>query len=181
MNGNPNTIQAIAKLDRENEVLRARLSRHEFRKMERELASEDVFRLDVHASAVDTPPALAVPAIGDALLPRLPVPSGSIQRERLSHRLPAVAIHDGGLRGRALALALTGLFKAQYRAPFARLVFLCSSFDAVPFLGRYGYAVEHLGQTDPVTQLSRLQRRYGVTQIRSIGSGELIAERPPGE
>lgn len=176
MTVSPNHLETIAELERKNEDLRARLSKHEFRKMERELASEDVFRLDIHASRIDAEPETALPAATDALLPRLPVPSGSIQRERLSHQLPVIAIHDGELRGRALAVALMGLFKAQYRAPFARLVFLCSSFDAVPFLGRYGYAVEHIGKTDPVTLLGRLQRRYGVTQIRSIGSGELLAE-----
>jgi hypothetical protein len=166
----------LRRLERENEALRARLAAHEFRRMERELASGAPFRLDIAVGAAEAPADLVLPPVEGARLPRLPVPPSAIERERPSPDHPVIAIWDEGLTGRPLAAALGGLLKAQYRAPFARLVFLCATFEAVPFLGRYGFVAEHVGPADPATRLDRLHQRFGVTQIRAVGSGQLIAE-----
>ena len=165
----------VKRLEAENEALRRRSARHEFRQLEQELLAPDPFRLDVMAGAKEgAKPVL--PAASEGLAAPLPVPDGSIQPEPLPPDLPVIAVYDDGLGGRQLAAALLGLLKTQYRAPFARLVFLCSSFEAVPFLGRYGFAVEHIGGVEPALGLERLHRRYGVRQIRSAGTGALIAE-----
>ena len=166
----------IRRLEAENDALRLRSARHEFRQMEQELTAPDPFRLDVAGGdqGVRNP---FVPFATDFTAAPLPVPTGSIQPEALPADLPVIAVYDDGLAGRQLAAALLGLLKTQYRAPFARLVFLCSSFEAVPFLGRYGFAVEHIGGAEPASTLARLHLRYRVTQIRSAGTGALIAER----
>ena len=177
-NGNTaNQYEVTRRLAQENEALRRKLARHEFRQLERELTSEDPFKLEIHAPSEDVAPDIALPPVEDILLPRLPVPLGSIQRESLVADLPVIAVYDDRLSGNRLAAALMGLLRMQYRAPFARLVFLCSSFEAVPLLGRYGFVVEQVGRADPASFLTRLYRRYGATQIRSVGTGELIAER----
>lgn len=167
---------AIRRLEAENDDLRRKLASHEFRQMERELAGETPFALHVHADTAPEAGGVVLPALDAVLLPRLPVPMGTIQAEPLSRDLPVIAVHDDGLTGPALAAALLGLLKTQYRAPFAHLVFLCSSFEAVPFLGRYGFVAEQIGATDPAATLARLNRRYGVSQIRSVATGEMIAE-----
>ena len=166
----------LRRLEAENAALRQRSARHEFRQMERELTAPDPFRLDLMADHATGPRAPALPLVTEVMAAPLPVPAGAIQPEALPEGLPVIAVHDDGLAGPHLAAALLGLLKTQYRAPFARLVFLCSSFEAVPFLGRYGFAVEHIGTVDPASVLPRLHRRYGVRQIRSAGTGALIAE-----
>jgi hypothetical protein len=171
------TVQRLAD---ENEALREKLARHEFRQLERELTGPDPFRLDVRVGDVPVPNAVSWPAVENPLLPRLPVPLGTIQREDVLRTLPVIAVHDGGLTGKRLAAALLGLMKTQYRDPFARLVFLCTGLEAVPFLGRYGFLAEHVGPTDPADTLVRLHRRYGVQQIRSLETGSVIAERTGG-
>ncbi|MCU4652079.1 hypothetical protein N8I71_04515 [Roseibacterium sp. SDUM158016] len=167
--------ETLRRLEQDNDDLRGKLARHEFRQMQQELTSEDPFRLDVLGPQATAPGDVMLPDVDDVLLPRLPVPAGTIARDLLSPDLPVIAVHDDGLSGRPLAAALMGLLKTQYDKPFARLVFLCSGFEAVPFLGRYGFAVEQVGRADPATLLPRLRRRYGVVQIRSVGSGDLIA------
>ncbi|MEM9320656.1 MAG: hypothetical protein AAGA70_16860 [Pseudomonadota bacterium] len=166
----------IRLLEQENEALRLKSARHEFRQIARELTSAEPFGLAIDLPQQDDPEDLNFPPSADALLPTLPVPAGSIQPEALAPDLPVVAVYDDELSGRQLAAALLGLLKTQYRAPFARLLFLCSSFEAVPFLGRYGYAIDHIGRSDPAEALTRLHRRYGVSQIRSVGTGALIAQ-----
>ena len=166
----------IRRLEAENAALRQRAARHEFRQMERELMAPEPFRLDVTEAEKAGAQAPVLCLRAEVLAGPLPVPAGSIQPGTLPESLPAIAVHDDGLSGHQLAAALLGLLKTQYRAPFARLVFLCSSFEAVPFLGRYGFAVEHIGPVDPAPALARLHRRYGVSQIRSVATGALITE-----
>ena len=167
----------IRRLEAENDALRLRSARHEFRQMEQELTAPDPFRLDLVVEGDHRRSDLGLQLASEVMPTPLPVPAGSIQPEALPADMPVIAVYDDGLAGRQLAAALLGLLKTQYRAPFARLVFLCSSFEAVPFLGRYGLAVEHIGRTEPASALARLHRRYRVSQIRSVGTGALIAER----
>lgn len=178
MTDNADSLQsALGQLARENAALRQRLARHELRRLLAELSADPPFALDIVDVGAASGCDWAARAAASNRLPRLPLPSGAIQKERLSSTLPAIAIHDEGMMGSALANALAGLFKTQYQAPFARLLFLCSHYQAVPLLGRYGYGLEHIGERPPGAELERLHARYGVTQIRALGSGKLIAER----
>ncbi len=167
---------ALRDLEQDNAALRLRLARHEFRQMERELKSEQPFKLDIFTDTSPVSNTITISDVDDLSLPRLPVPMGSIHAQATVTDLPVIGVHDDGLTGSELAAALLGLMNTQYHSPFARLVFLCSSFDAVPFLGRYGFVFEHIGAADPATTLGRLNRRYGASQIRSLGSGTVIAE-----
>lgn len=166
----------IRRLERENDALRLKSARHEFRQLEQELLSDDPFKLDIITTDAFPGGCTWMPDGDTQGLPTLSVPAGSIQPTELASDFPVIAVHDDGLTGRALAAALLGLLKTQYRDPFARLVFLCSSFEPVPLLGRYGFAVEHVGQAAPASIIERLHRRYGVYQIRSVATGALIVE-----
>lgn len=172
----PPIYDALRHLELDNAALRLKLARHEFRQMERELKAAHPFKLDIHATGEPVPAEIVIPETKDVMLPRLPVPMGSIHAEGTATDLPVIGVHDDGLTGSTLAAALMGLMNTQYQSPFARLIFLCSSFEAVPFLGRYGFAFEQIGAAEPATVLGRLNRRYGATQIRSLGTGTVIAE-----
>jgi hypothetical protein len=167
---------ALRDLEQDNAALRLKLARHEFRQMERELKSDRPFHLDIFTAETPTPTTIPLPDVDDITLPHLPVPMGSIHAAATVTELPVIGVHDDGLRGADLAAALMGLMNTQYHSPFARLIFLCSSFDAVPFFGRYGFAFEHIGAADPATALARLNGRYGAAQIRSLGTGAVIAK-----
>jgi hypothetical protein len=170
----------VQQLEEENSALRQKLARHEFRQLERELTSRRPFRLDVLITSDPLPEPPTIPEIEDDTLPRLPVPVGSAFAGTPGDDLPVIAVHDDGLTGSRLAAALLGLFKTQYRAPFARLIFLCSGHEAVPLLARYGFIVEVIGCRAPAAVMGRLHRRYGASEIRSLGTGALIAEKVNG-
>ena len=173
---NAHLYGALNNLERENSDLRQRLARHEFRQMERELRSDTPFALEIHGEGPAVPGDAIVPDAADLPLPRLSVPMGTIHGAEPASALPVICVYDDGLTGVRLAAALMGLMNTQYRAPFARLVFISASFEAVPFLTRYGFAVEHIGRTKPETVMERLHRRYGAGQIRSLDRGTMIAE-----
>lgn len=168
--------EALNRLDQENAALRQKLARHEFRQMLRELSGPDPFDLDIVTDAEPLATQIVIPAMGDANLSPLPVPMGSIYAPGAERDLPAIGVHDDGLTGARLAAALTGLMKTQYSKPIARLLFLCSSFEAGPFLGRYGFASEHVATGSLEGILPRLNQRYGIRQIRSLATGAIIAE-----
>jgi hypothetical protein len=161
----------------ENAKLRKKLAHHEFRQLERELTSADPFALDIRVPDTEAPDVLRIPDVSNPLLPCLPVPLGTIQHQDGFRAMPVIAVHDDGLTGRQLATALLGLMRTQYRDPFARIVFLCSSFEAVPLLARYGFLAEHVGSKSPAESLERVHRRYGAREIRSLGTGAIIAGR----
>lgn len=171
----PMIYQTLSRLEMENAALRQTLAQHEFRQLERELSSGAPFALEVHAPGAPTPAPPLLPGGDDPALPRLPVPMGSFFGGEPGIALPVIAVHDDGLTGARLAAALLGLITTQYRSPFARLLFLCSSPEAIPFLGRYGLIADWIGEAAPAGRLDRLYRRYGATQIRSLGSGAVIA------
>lgn len=172
----PPIFDALRHLELDNAALRLKLARHEFRQMERELKSDHPFKLDVYTTGEPVQAEVVFPEMDDVKLPRLPVPMGSIHAENTANNLPVIGVHDDGLTGSNLAAALMGLMNTQYHSPFARLIFLCSSFEAVPFVGRYGFIFEQIGGVEPSAVLSRLNRRYGATQIRAIGTGAVIAD-----
>lgn len=172
----PALYSAIRDLERDTAALRLKLARHEFRQMELELKSENPFSLDVYAPNLPTPPTVTIPDIDDITLPRLPVPMGSIHAGDKVNDLPIIGVYDDGLTGATLAAAMLGLMTTQYHSPFARFIFLCSTFEAVPFLGRYDFAFDYIGSADPVPLLGRLNRRFGAKQIRAIATGAVIAE-----
>ncbi|ABD56579.1 hypothetical protein [Jannaschia sp. CCS1] len=172
----PALYQALRDVELDNAALRLKLARHEFRQMERELKSEHPFKLDVYTTDAPVPPALTIPEIDDVTLPHLPVPMGSIHAGDKANNLPIIGVYDDGLTGATLAAAMLGLMNTQYHSPFARFIFLCSTFEAVPFLGRYDFAFDYVGGAAPAPLLGRLNRRFGATQIRSIATGAVIAD-----
>lgn len=168
--------ETLDRLDQENAALRQKLARHEFRQMIRELSSPAPFKLDVTSAVEPLGAGVTIPALGHANLAPLPVPMGSIHTPGPERELPAIGVHDDGLTGRELATALMGLMKTQYSKPIARLLFLCSGFEAVPFLGRYGFACEQVTGAPVGEMLPRLHQRYGIRQVRSLGTGAVVAE-----
>lgn len=167
-------FETMRLLEAENAALRAKLARHELRQLTRELSSPNPFGSSQNEVALVDP--IIIPELDDHALHPLLVPMGSIEAQETPANLPVIGVFDDRLSGPNLAAALLGILTTQYTAPFARLVFLCSRFEAVPLLGRYGFATEVLGPQKPEDAFARLSRRYGVKQIRSLATGAVLIE-----
>ncbi|CUJ17977.1 hypothetical protein [Cognatishimia activa] len=167
----------IRRLLRENRAQGRALASHELRRALEELQNPELFELkiDFHntASARDVElPSIIVDPVSK-LLPRLNVPIGAIVWEENADKLPVVGILTSASDSEALRAGLKALLTAHASDPFARFVFLCTSFAAIPFLGRYQFAYEYIGENYGDVSFKRAAIRYGFEEVRSLVGAEL--------
>ncbi|QEE36011.1 hypothetical protein FTO60_09985 [Octadecabacter sp. SW4] len=168
----------IRRLARENQLMGKRLAQLEFREMQAELSSPQLFDLNIDfADQVEAAPPI-IPSMLSALdtgrLTPLNVSLGSIAWSAEPESLPVIGIYCGDIEHDLMRNALKELLTQQHQAAFARLVFCCATMRPVPFLGRYGFAIEHLGQIDPIDAVPRLQARFGLTQLRDLSDAKVL-------
>lgn len=170
-------VSLMNRLARENKRMGQRLAQMEFRDMLADLDNPALFDLRIDFGTHLPPAEPFWPDTADTplgrRLPALEVPLGRIAWVEDPKALPVIAIHvpDQPERWRD---GFRDLMKQHATAPFARLVFLCTSLRPVPFLGRYGFATEFVG-TLPVTAIHRrIAARYGCLQIINFFDGNKL-------
>lgn len=172
------TLGRLRRLARENKQMGPRLAQLEYREMRRELENPELFDLSIDfdfESGPDTPrfrPILNDP-VGQRL-PALNVPLGRIAWLEEPHRLPVIGIYLGDSDPERIRVPFADLMNAHHARPFARLVFLCQGFRMVPFLGRFGFAIEHVGQQSIDAFAPRVHKRFDLIQIRDLASSKLL-------
>ena len=162
----------IRRLARENQEMGKRLAQLEFREMLVELSSPELFDLNIDfvSGTYVAPP--MIPSIFNepdtARLKPLNAGLGRITWAGEPDALPVVGVFCGDIDLDHMRSSLKQLLTAHHQAPFARFVFCCATLRPVPFLGRYGFAIEHLGSTTPLDAAPRLKVRFGMTQLRDL-------------
>ena len=178
MSTDASTLGQLRRLARDNLRMGPRLAEYEYREMCRELENDALFDLNIDFGDEAPAGALHAPSIlVDAAARRLPVlnvPLGSIAWQAEPQRLPTLGIYLGDAAPEALRQPFRDLMLAHHSQPFARLVFLCQGVRVVPFLGRYGFAVEHVGRQAVEDFAPRMRLRFGLTQIRELAGGRLL-------
>ncbi|MES2845807.1 MAG: hypothetical protein V4747_12320 [Pseudomonadota bacterium] len=173
----------LERLGQENAALSERLARLEYEAMMLELRSGAAFsvRLRFGARRAAASPAVAsasalLAAETSGLAPIF-VPLGKTAWVPNPARLPVfgVALVDQGEQ--ALAETLLPLLAEHHRRPFCRFVFLLDSFRAVPFLGRYGFAMHRLDGRALADQIAPLAARFGLAEVRSGVGAQLLWKR----
>ncbi len=168
----------VSRLTRENKTLGARLAQLEFQNLNSELDQTDLFDLALDFPEKQMASPVAVPNISATPiaphLPALNVTLGKTAWTSEPQALPVVGILVRDLESALLRFALRTLLRKHYIDPFARYVFLCEVMRPIPFLGRYEFTYEYVGQQDPVEIAQRMRRRYGMVQLRDLTSGEAL-------
>ncbi len=171
----------LRQLARDNQELGRRLADHEYRAVIAELSSPEVFDLEIDFPDLPAP-TLNIPLLTEerevAHLPQLNVTLGTMAWVYDASRLPVIGIFCPPVETAGTREALSALLTAHYAKPFARFVFLCSDLRIVPFLGRYQLAYESLGRAEPNDVATRLARRFGMTEIRNLITGNRIWSAP---
>ncbi len=172
------TLGRLRRLARENQQMGPRMAQLEFREMRRELESPELFDLSIDFEEGAGPDAPQLESIltepVSRHLPPLNVPLGRIAWLEEPQRLPVIGIYLGDRDPERIRNPFGDLMHAHHAEPFARLVFLCQRFRMVPFLGRFGFAFEHVGDQDVADFAPRLHRRFGMIQIRDLFSSRLL-------
>lgn len=157
------------------------LARHEYRRLLEELANPDLFELKIDfQNTVPAPQVLSTSITDDPvakLLPPLNVPLGTIVWAENPAKLPVIGILVPDAPKDEIRTALRALLTAHASDPFARFVFLCSKFDAIPFLGRYQFTYEYIGTEGMATAYERASIRYGLKEVRSLLGSERIWQK----
>lgn len=168
----------VRRLMRENRSLGSKLAGHEFRRMLKELSNPALFGLELDFPGEKLAAAPVLPSIEDdpvsRRLPALNVPLGSIVWVEAASELPVLGIHVPDLPAEDLRIALRALMTAHASDPFARFFFLCESFKPIPFLGRYGFAYDYIGQTPLKDAAARAARRHGIREARSVVGTKIL-------
>ncbi len=168
----------VRRLTRENKTMGPRLAQLEFQNLSKELESTNLFELQIDFPEVQTPPAITLPTItsfpsAQRLTP-LSVTLGRTAWATDPEALPIVGIWVPDRDHAELRTALLALLRKHYIEPFARYVFLCEAMRPIPFLGRYEFTYEYVGQQDPIQVAQRMRLRYGMIQLRDLLSGAAI-------
>ena len=167
----------LRRLLRENRAQGRALASHEYRRALEELQNPELFELKIDFQNITPAPDVDLPSITtdpvSNLLPRLNVPIGAIVWEEFGDKLPVVGILTSARDGDALRAGLKALLTAHASDPFARFVFLCTSFAAIPFLGRYQFAYEYIGENYGDATFERAAIRYGFEEVRSLVGAEV--------
>jgi len=168
----------LRRLARDNREMGRRLARHEFRVMSAELKNPNLFELSIDFGSVDPGTVLAAKTISDdpiaAIMPRLNVTLGRIAWVETPADLPVMGLFVPDAPARMLTAALIEFMTSHHAAPFVRPVFLCQTLRPIPFLGRYGFTYDVLGDAPLESAAERLRLRYGMQQIRDLVSGDLL-------
>jgi hypothetical protein len=162
----------VRRLLRENRTMGKQLADHEFKRMLGELSNPSLFTLELDFPG-ETPvePPIIPSIIDDPIsrkLPRINVNTGSILSAENPEALKPMGIHIPDIPPEQLRPALRALMTAHVTEPFARFVFLCDTFRPIPFLGRYKFVYEYLGQTPIARAAERAAFRYGISEVRSV-------------
>lgn len=175
------TLALLRRTGIERDEIGERLARHEYLALRRELQSPGAFSFQVDLGASSPPSAglsdLQQPELDFdpallATLPELPVPLGRIAWVKRPEVLPVTGVLIEQTDFDTLSQALLSLLAEHHQKPFARLVFLCRGLEPVHVLGRYGFIAHHVSQAE-LDQLGPiLARRYGMSQIWSLQSGQ---------
>lgn len=166
----------VRRLTRENKTMGPRLAQLEFQNLSKELDQKDLFDLaldfpDHHMAAPLQPPNISAAPIADHL-PSLNVTLGRTAWVQDASSLPVVGILVRNTESTVLRNALKALLRKHYIEPFARYVFLCEVMRPIPFLGRYEFTYEYIGQQESLEIAQRMRRRYGMVQLRDLTSGK---------
>lgn len=167
----------MRKLGKENREMGIRLAQVEFHNMLAELQNPQVFELKIDFPD-DPAPDLAPPLLSvQPIAGRMPVLNVTLGRTAWvlhPEELPVIGIFIPAATPQEISSALAGLITAHYTETFARFVFLCEELRPIPLLGRYNFAVEHLGKTKPNAAARRLNLRFGVVEIRHLLTSALL-------
>lgn len=165
-------IDPVRLVMRERDDFARRLAAYEYGAMRDVLLSGHAFDLPRLGGARRLPGMLC-PGHAPAELAALQVPLSRVAVHHDPAGLPAfgVVMDDAGP---ASVGALTELIRELHMAAFARILFLPRCLTLVPFLSRFGFACECVGDA-PADQIgSQLARRYGLSQIRDLRTGEVV-------
>ncbi|UZD89581.1 hypothetical protein [Cognatishimia activa] len=168
----------LRRLTRENKTMGPRLAQLEFQNLSKELDQDDLFDLaldfpnDKMADPL-TPPNISMTPFADHL-PSLNVTLGRTAWSPDAAALPVVGVLVRNVESSVLRPALKALLRKHYIEPFARYVFLCEVMRPIPFLGRYEFTYEYIGQQKPLEIAQRMRRRYGMVQLRDLTSGQAL-------
>ncbi len=173
--GSPALLRRLA---RDNQTMGPRLAQLEFQQMMRELANPTLFDLVIDFPEQEKVRPLVLPTMAEhPMANRAPVLNVTLGRTAWNENpdsLPVVGIFISDHQHPATRPALAALMRQHHAAPFARFVFLCASMRPIPFLGRYEFTYEYVSAQYPVVLARRLRLRYGMEQIRDLGSGRPI-------
>lgn len=173
----------LTRLARDNRRMGIRLAQLEFRELRAELANPSVFDLKIDFASAAPPQAPTLPFVLDRYAPhRLPVlnvPLGRIAWTDQPDSLPVIGVLCPDLDHKVLRHALLDLLATHHAKPFAKLLFMCQALRPIPFLGRYGFAYEFLGNQGFENAARRAGLRYGAGEIRNLIDGKVIWRRPP--
>lgn len=169
LNLNPGFVRRLL---RDNRTQGRALARYEYRRAMEELSKPEVFDLKIDFQDITPARQLQIGSVTSdpvsKLLPQLNVPMGSIVWHETPHKLPVVGILTDKTAPSDLRLGLRALLTAYSSDPFARFVFLCKSFAPIPFLGRYQFAYEYVGEEYGTEIFERASIRYGLKEVRSL-------------
>lgn len=182
LNVSPGFVRRIL---RENQSMGKQLAAHEFKRMLGELSNPSLFMLELDFPGETPVEAPIVPSIIDdpiaRKLPRINVNTGSILSVQNPESLPSLGIHIPDIAPDELRPALRALMTAHVTDPFARFVFFCDTFRPIPFLGRYKFVYEYLGNTRIAHAAARASFRYGITEVRSLVGTTAVWSKEPAE
>ncbi|SFS22247.1 hypothetical protein [Yoonia litorea] len=175
----------VRRLLRENRTMGTQLAQYEFRRMSGELSNPTLFMLELDFPG-ETPVASPVlpSVVGDPVsrkLPLLNVNTGSVLVVENPEALPPMGIHIPDLPPEELRPALRALMTAHVSDPFARFVFLCDTFKPIPFLGRYKFVYEYLGETALAAAAERASVRFGISEVRSLVGTQVLWRKNAAE
>lgn len=160
--------------NRHDELAR-RLADHEYRAMRDALLSGHAFDIPRLGTAKRLASEMPDPPSTQAI-PPLQVPLARIAAHPAPESLPCVGVIAKNASA-ASAEALLGLATEMNRAPFARVLFLTRCLSLIPFLSRYGFPCQGVGDAPAPEIGAVLAPRFDMGQIRDLETGEILWSR----
>lgn len=179
-NGTQGSDAIMRNLIQESARSGARLARLEFQALLQDLNNGALsrayaFELPDFPGQPDDPISLIPDFAGRPMPDSLEVPLGAIAFSNEKKDLPTIGIYCPDDPG--LVNALPRLLLDLNQRAFARLVFLCQSLEIIPFLGRYGFCFHVMGSTETEEDFLWASKKFGVSEVRSALSTELLWKR----
>jgi hypothetical protein len=176
------TLALLEKLTRQNTEHGERLALLEFQNLLRELESGRAFDLEIDLPEDFAPPDSiqsrqfsAAARGGDYRdLKPLDVPLGRVASVSDPTQLPVFGIYCPDGPKAELARDFFRLLSEHHRQPFARMVFICETLVAVPFLGRYGFAIHHLNAETLDDVMPDLEKKFAISEVRALADAQLL-------